>query len=82
MSAPPSRVLDRSASKRARSTDSSRSGASTPVPKAPKTEEGDQAPDNASVPAFLRQSATGTLPRPPCIGDSDLHDAQISLVGH
>ncbi|KAI4165038.1 MAG: hypothetical protein LQ342_001314 [Letrouitia transgressa] len=58
MSAPSPSGLDRSASKRARSTDSSRSGASTPVPKAPKTEEGDQAPDNASVPAFLRQSAT------------------------
>ena len=63
MSSPLSNGLDRSASKRARSTDSSHSGASTPAPKALKTEQDDEAPDDTSVPAFLRQSAAGKLPR-------------------
>ncbi|KAL8992294.1 MAG: hypothetical protein Q9169_007208 [Polycauliona sp. 2 TL-2023] len=50
--------LTRSASKRARSTNNSRSGTPTPVPKALKTQEDQASPVDASVPAFLRQSAT------------------------
>lgn len=50
--------LSRSASKRARPTDSPGSGASTPVPKALKTQEHQIASDSVSVPAFLRQSAS------------------------
>ncbi|KAL9600991.1 MAG: hypothetical protein Q9219_002813 [cf. Caloplaca sp. 3 TL-2023] len=49
--------LTRSASKRARSTDSPGSGASTPVPKALKTQEDQISSDSISLPAFLRQSA-------------------------
>ncbi|KAL8777990.1 MAG: hypothetical protein Q9213_007616 [Squamulea squamosa] len=47
-----------SASKRARSTNSSRSGTPTPVPKALKTQEDPVSSVEVSVPAFLRQSAT------------------------
>ncbi|KAL8902431.1 MAG: hypothetical protein Q9207_004724 [Kuettlingeria erythrocarpa] len=50
--------LTRSASKRARPTDSPGSGASTPVLKAPKTQEDDESLGSFSVPAFLRQSET------------------------
>ncbi|KAL8702654.1 MAG: hypothetical protein Q9201_004179 [Fulgogasparrea decipioides] len=60
MAAPFVGGLTRTASKRARSTDSSRSGASTPAPKALKTQE-DQVSstdEDFSVPAFLRQSVT------------------------
>ncbi|KAI4174529.1 MAG: hypothetical protein LQ343_002286 [Gyalolechia ehrenbergii] len=49
--------LTRSASKRARPTDSPGSGASTPVPKALKTQE-HQVSSDISVPAFLCQSAS------------------------
>ncbi|KAL8708028.1 MAG: hypothetical protein Q9220_007024 [cf. Caloplaca sp. 1 TL-2023] len=50
--------LTRSTSKRARSTDSSRSGASTPAPKALKTQDDAVTGGDVSVPAFLRQSAS------------------------
>ncbi|KAI4271032.1 MAG: hypothetical protein L6R38_006951 [Xanthoria sp. 2 TBL-2021] len=49
--------LTRSASKRARSTNNSRSGTPTPVPKALKTQEDQASSVDVSVPAFLRQSA-------------------------
>ncbi|KAL8674760.1 MAG: hypothetical protein Q9168_000844 [Polycauliona sp. 1 TL-2023] len=49
--------LTRSASKRARSTNNSRSGTPTPVPKALKTHEDQASSVHVSVPAFLRQSA-------------------------
>ncbi|KAL8941224.1 MAG: hypothetical protein Q9211_001899 [Gyalolechia sp. 1 TL-2023] len=49
----------RTTSKRARPTDSlGGSGASTPVPKALKTQEHQISSDSISVPAFLRQSAS------------------------
>ncbi|KAL8874461.1 MAG: hypothetical protein Q9174_000206 [Haloplaca sp. 1 TL-2023] len=65
MAAPFAKGVTMSVAKRARSTDSSRSGASTPAPKALKTEETGltgQTPSGegtkaVSVPAFLRQSA-------------------------
>ncbi len=63
--------LNRSASKRARSTDSQRSLNHTPNPKISKTEdeeeegeeddEEQQSQDDISVPAFLRQSKAGKL---------------------
>ncbi|KAL9585929.1 MAG: hypothetical protein Q9203_004053 [Teloschistes exilis] len=55
-------LISRTASKRARSTDSSRSGASTPVLKVLKTQNHETSSSgdavNLSVPAFLRQSAS------------------------
>ncbi|KAL8690550.1 MAG: hypothetical protein Q9218_004027 [Villophora microphyllina] len=61
MAAPFARGLSRTASKRARSTDSSRSGASTPAPKALKTQDDETSSTGdvglISVPAFLRQPA-------------------------
>lgn len=65
MTTPSSKVLSSSASKRARSQDSQRSSNSSPAIKVPRTEE---APDNTSIPAFLRQTKAGT---PLCI--SKLH---------
>ncbi|KAL8771727.1 MAG: hypothetical protein Q9209_002918 [Squamulea sp. 1 TL-2023] len=50
--------LTGSASKRARSTNSSRSGTPTPVPKALKIQEDPVSSIDVSVPTFLRQSAT------------------------
>ena len=76
MTTPPAKALDRSASKRARSSDSSRSGTATPHPKALKTQDGERGPDNPteiSVPAFLRLSAIGKLPQRSCIGNANLH---------
>ncbi|KAL8833406.1 MAG: hypothetical protein Q9170_004287 [Blastenia crenularia] len=58
MNASLAKGLSRSASKRARPTDSPGSGASTPVPKALKTQEDQTSSDTVSVPAFLRQSAS------------------------
>ncbi|KAI4270629.1 MAG: hypothetical protein LQ337_006565 [Flavoplaca oasis] len=58
MTAPFVESLTRSASKRARSTNNSRSGTPTPVPKALKLQEDQVSSAEASVPAFLRQSAT------------------------
>ncbi|KAL8849813.1 MAG: hypothetical protein Q9221_005229 [Calogaya cf. arnoldii] len=59
MTTPIVESLARSASKRARSTNNSRSGTPTPVLKALKTQQEQASPvDDVSVPAFLRQSAT------------------------
>ncbi|KAL8856894.1 MAG: hypothetical protein Q9178_006483 [Gyalolechia marmorata] len=58
MTTPYAESLTTSASKRARSTNNSRSGTPTPVPKAIKTQEDQASSVDASVPAFLRQSAT------------------------
>ncbi|KAL8960638.1 MAG: hypothetical protein Q9193_002694 [Seirophora villosa] len=58
MSSPFNKSLTRSASKRARPTDSPGSGASTPVSKALKTQGYQTPPGDVSVPAFLRQSET------------------------
>lgn len=63
MAAPISRAGSSLAAKRARSQDSGRSGRSgtaSPVPKAPKTEN---VPDDAEIPAFLRQTKAGRLGR-------------------
>ncbi|KAL8942454.1 MAG: hypothetical protein Q9216_001654 [Gyalolechia sp. 2 TL-2023] len=69
--------LTRSASKRTRPTDSpgSGSGASTPVPKALKTQEHQSSPDIVSVPAFLRQSANEIKAK-----FADLEDQQLFRV--
>lgn len=56
------RGLSRSASKRARSTDSQRSLSNPPVPKASRTEDEEEeqvSQGDTSVPAFLRQSKVG-----------------------
>ncbi|KAL8887109.1 MAG: hypothetical protein Q9215_005282 [Flavoplaca cf. flavocitrina] len=58
MTAPFVESLTRSASKRARSTNNSRSGTPTPVPKALKLQEDHASSAEVSVPTFLRQSAT------------------------
>ncbi|KAL8973953.1 MAG: hypothetical protein Q9197_001802 [Variospora fuerteventurae] len=58
MSSPSNQSLTRSASKRARPTESPGSGASTPVSKALKTQGSQSPPGHVSVPAFLRQSET------------------------
>ena len=80
MTTPYAESLTTSASKRARSTNNSRSGTPTPVPKAIKTEEDQASSVDASVPAFLRQSASGRLLRHPCIRDANLHDS-IDIIG-
>lgn len=74
MTTPFVKGLNRSASKRARSTDSSRSATPAPVPKALKTQEDQASSADPTLPAFLRQSATGTLLRQSCIGDANLHN--------
>ncbi|KAL8683045.1 MAG: hypothetical protein Q9186_000955 [Xanthomendoza sp. 1 TL-2023] len=58
MTTPFAKGLGRSASKRARSTESSRSGTPTPVPKALKTQADQASSGDVRVPAFLRQSAS------------------------
>ncbi|KAI4239038.1 MAG: hypothetical protein L6R40_005624 [Gallowayella cf. fulva] len=58
MTTPFVKGLNRSASKRARSTDSSRSATPAPVPKALKTQEDQASSADPTLPAFLRQSAT------------------------
>ncbi|KAL8801915.1 MAG: hypothetical protein Q9182_004149 [Xanthomendoza sp. 2 TL-2023] len=72
MTTPFPKGLGRSASKRTRSTESSRSGTPTPVPKALKTQADQASSGDVRVPAFLRQSGSGTLL---CIGDANLHDS-------
>jgi len=59
MPSPLGRVGSSFAAKRARSQDSRRSGTSSPVTKAAKTED---SLEDADLPAFLRQTKAGRLP--------------------
>ncbi|KAL8816109.1 MAG: hypothetical protein Q9223_004826 [Gallowayella weberi] len=58
MTTPFPKGLGRSASKRTRSTESSRSGTPTPIPKALKTQADQASSGDVRVPAFLRQPAS------------------------